>query len=112
MTKAIERLLSLGYIDDKARALSLKTTSIEAKNLGRAGAMSYMRRMGIERGEAEEALSDYDEFEAAGRLIRKRLRTTKAGTEDVVRRRLFDALRRRGFSTETIMRALKKEEAR
>lgn len=103
----IARLLRLGYLDDRARALSLKQTALEGRLMGRAGAIEYLRRMGIGRQEAEDAVQDYDELQGALRLAEKKLKAMGGCPEDVKKRRLIGALRRKGHSVETIKRVLR-----
>ena len=68
--------------------------------------MRYVRQMGIPKDAALDALSGYEETEAALRLVEKKLRTMKASPPDVVRRRLAGCLQRRGYSSDTIRKAL------
>ena len=103
--RAIERLEACGLIDDRARAETLKRTAAEAKNLGKSGAMQYLRRMGIERPVAEDALGGYDELDAARRFLRRKMRTIKGELDFAAKKKIGDSLRRRGFSTDTIRKA-------
>jgi len=97
----IERLSGSGLLDDRARAEALVKGALQ-KCLGYRGAFDYLRKMGIERVEAESALSGYDESEAVERFIRKKSNKDK--------RKLADSLRRRGFSPDTIRKTLKEVE--
>lgn len=104
--ETIRRLEQLGLIDDRARAEALKKAASESKHLGRASAVQYLRQMGIERQMAEEALRDYDEIKAAEGLIRKKARILGKAGGQVSLRKLSDALRRRGFSSDTIRKVI------
>jgi len=97
----IRRLSDSGLLDDKARAEALVRGALQ-KCLGYRGALQYLRKMGIERPEAENALSGYDESEVVERFIRKKSNKDK--------RKLADSLRRRGFSPDIIRRTLKEVE--
>lgn len=99
----IQRLSEQGLLDDRARAEAL-ARGAELKGLGYRGALEYLRKMGIERVEAEDALSGYDEIGAAERFIRKKSKSNKD------RRALAGSLRRRGFSPEVIRKTLKEVE--
>lgn len=103
---AIERLGDSGYIDDRAFAVLLRRRAEEVKLLGAAGAGMYLRRMGIPRPEADEALEGYDERPAALRLIRAKARSLRGLPPEVVRRRLIGHLRRRGYSADTVFSML------
>lgn len=104
--RAIEKLGDGGYIDDGALAVLLRRRAEEVKLLGAAGAGMYLRRMGIPRPEAAEALEGYDERPAALRLIRAKAGSLRGLPPEVLRRRLIGYLRRRGYSAETVFSTL------
>lgn len=106
--RAIERLEKLGFVDDRALACSLGRKARETKLLGRRGASSYLARMGIPGPDAEEALADYEESEAAKRVVEKRLRGMKGLSPEVQRRRVYAALQRKGFSADTVKKIARK----
>ncbi len=103
---ALERLKDGGYVDDGALARSLRTRAEEVKLLGSYGARMYLRRMGIPREVAEEALEGYDEALSAKRLVQSRQRAVRGLPASVARRRLAGCLSRRGYSAETVRKAL------
>jgi SOS response regulatory protein OraA/RecX len=61
---------------------------------------------------AEEALAGYDEREGALKAAKKKLKALSGLSNNVRRRRLAGALRRRGFSAGTIMETLRAEGVR
>ena len=104
---AIARAEAAGFIDDRAHAQRLGQRAQQTKLLGARGARFYLRRMGIEEAQAEEALREYDEEGAARRLAEKKLASMKGLPEEVKRKRLASALGRRGFSSTTVSRCLR-----
>lgn len=112
--RIISRLKSLGYLDDRALASSLRRKAETDKLYGLSGARQYLRRMGVADEAAGDALRDYDETAAAKKLIEKKARkglrlTGKTGPDDRAgeMRRLSAMLSRRGFKYETIRMVLK-----
>lgn len=95
-----------GLLDDGAFAQTLKGRAEEVKLLGLFGARQYLRRMGIGDDEAEEALGGYDELPAAEKLMDKKIRTMRGRPLLVQKRRLSGMLQRRGFSAETVRKAI------
>jgi regulatory protein len=100
--KAMARLLELGYIDDHTLAVSLADQASRLKTLGRMGARRFLGIRGIGRDHVEEALSDYDELEAAGRLVMRKLPTLFGLDRRAAMGRISGYLGRRGFSHQTI----------
>lgn len=98
---AIERLTALGYINDKAQAEALRRAA-ERKFLGKAGALRFLAQMGIGREQAHEALEGYDELERAREFIGRK--SAKAPADAL---KMASALRRRGYSSSTIVKALR-----
>jgi regulatory protein len=105
--EVLVRLRELGYVDDGEFARTLRRKAEGEKLLGAAGARRYLRRMGIPADTAGEALEGYDEAEAAGRLVRKKLGSMRGVPETARKRRLAGYLKRRGYSTRTVLRALR-----
>ena len=111
ISAAMDRLAGIGYLNDEALARHLKLKAEDGRMLGRAGARAYMGRLGIPRELTDEALEDYDESAGAESLVRKKLGTMRSGEQpEKIRQRILQALRRRGFSGETIRSAMKKIE--
>ncbi len=108
--EALQKLDRLGYINDSALAEALSRQARENRGLGRRGAFGYLLKRGISAGLAEEALGGYDEFDGAMRTARKKLRTLEKAGPEVRKRRLYGALARRGFSSQTIKKIFLKLE--
>ena len=122
--EVLQKLERLGYINDSALAGALTRLARETRRLGRLGARGYLLKRGISAGLAEEALAGYDEFEGAMSTALKKLRTMEragreAGSEspeerkrnaEARKRKLYGALSRRGFSSQTIRQVFLKLE--
>jgi len=102
----VERLHELDILDDPAFARTLRIQSEERKHFGRTGAKMYLRRMGIQPGDTEEALNGYDELEVAHRLVDRKLRSMGTLSDAANRRRVIGYLQRRGYSPSTIRKVL------
>jgi regulatory protein len=104
---AVVYLRDRGFLNDMRFAEILKKDAIERKHLGRRAVKSYLMNKGISDDIANVILGDDDDyFDAAKNLIEKKLRNAKAYDENT-KRRLWGMLSRRGFSYNTINRALK-----
>ncbi|MCK5088474.1 MAG: RecX family transcriptional regulator [Hyphomicrobiaceae bacterium] len=102
----VEKLAESGYIDDRAMAGALRLSAENTKHLGLHGARQYLRRMGISRAHADEALEGYDETESANRLAARKMNALSSCTASVARQRLVGYLGRRGFSYDTIRKTI------
>ncbi len=110
--KAIEYLKERGYIDDRRFAELLRKDALTRKYLGRRAVKSYLMNKGISDDIASAILgNDNDYFDAAKKLIEKKLRNAKIYDENT-KKRLWGMLSRRGFSYDTISMALKFYEAK
>lgn len=103
---AVARLREAGYLDDSQMAANLVRRAGEVKHLGLHGARHYLVKMGIPREMAEEALSGYDEYQSARRLLENKLRFVGGLPPLVARRRLLGYLSRRGYSAEVVRKSL------
>ena len=105
----VDHLRRLGYIDDTALAENLKREAIKKKLLSQAGAKKYLLNRGIPRDivhgifQQEEAA----DRETAIQFVQKKMRALGDYPQETVRRRLYNQLLRRGYSSETICAALK-----
>jgi regulatory protein len=106
---AIKQLKDAGLIDDYSLAETLKRQAVETKMLGREGAKRYMLDRGISRELVDMVFSREEnvEIDTAGRLVEKKLGPLRNYPADIVRRRLYNLLSRKGFSYETISKVLK-----
>jgi regulatory protein len=114
ITSVLKHLKQTGLVDDISLAEALKRAAIDTKMLSRAGAMLYVLGKGIPREIVTLVFGkdDTSDAENAGRFIDKRLRSLKDYPPEVVRRRLYKLLSRRGYSYETIKVALKNKHFR
>lgn len=98
-----------GLIRDKALASGLFRNAVERKCLGRKGVELFLFRRGIERELIEQTLLSHTiemEKQSAVKLVEKKLNTMKNYPDNVVRRRLWGMLQRRGFSADIINMAV------
>lgn len=100
---AIERCRELGYLDDRAFALSHVRDRLRLNPRGRRALRSELYRKGVDRGVAEEAIeeafreSGIEERELARELAAKRAGALDRLERSAARRRLSSYLARRGF---------------
>jgi len=96
-THAVERMGELGYLDDEAWAKNY-VNGPRANGRGRAMLQRELSQRGIEQTVAATAIEAHDERTAAAEAARKRVRALRNVEEPKRSRRLYDFLRRRGFS--------------
>jgi regulatory protein len=100
---ALDRCRDLGYLDDRAFAVSFVRDRLRLKPKGRRALRSELYRKGIDRDLAEEAIdagfadAGIDETDAARQVARKRAKALRRFDPEVARRRLTGYLSRRGF---------------
>ena len=104
--EVIARLLSQGFLDDRKLAASLKRYACETKHLGLRGTRRFLRERGIPVQIIEETVTDIDEAEIARKIIEKKMAVLRQYPQEKILRRLCGLLSRRGYSPETIRRAL------
>ncbi|MBI4847440.1 MAG: regulatory protein RecX [Nitrospirae bacterium] len=98
-----------GLISDEALAAELFRYSTERKSLGKRGVEAFLLRRGIDKELVNKTLSKHSgdlEEESAGRFVEKKLKSMKDLPCDVIRRRLWGMLQRRGFSPDVINRVV------
>lgn len=98
-----------GLINDEILADGLLKHAVEKKLLGKRGAELFLYKRGIERGLISKVISSHtkeNEDEAAKKLLEKKLRTLRSQPEDVIKRRLYGMLQRRGFASDVIKAAI------
>lgn len=106
----LDRLLDLGYLDDRQLAEQLCTGTFARKSLGRHAKANELRRRGIANAIVDEVLAEEEpdvEYERALDLARERLRRTKGVDLEPARRRIHGYLARRGYSSEVASRAIR-----
>jgi regulatory protein len=102
---SINELKDLKLIDDMALAKTLKREALSSRLLSQKGAKIFMLQRGIPRDIVDEVFS-FDEntdMQNAGRLMGKKLKALRDYPPEVARRRLYNLLLSRGYSTETIV---------
>lgn len=103
--RALARLHELGFLDDRAWA-ERYVASQRAGTRGRSLLRGELRARGVPDEAATEALDGRDELMAATEAARRRVRSLRPiDGEDLRKRRLYDFLRRRGFSDDVSRRA-------
>jgi len=110
---AVESLQAAGYLDDRSFARELASSRLRGRPVGRLRILHDLVRRGIEPREAEEALeaaleseSEESELERAIRAARSRLGEGPATWDDKSVARMVRFLKGRGFTGETIRKAL------
>lgn len=109
VSSAIRHLKDIGLIDDVSLAESLKREAETTKMLSQKGAKRYLFSRGIPRDIIEMVFSHEDnpDVENAGRLVDKKMKVLGGYPAEIVKRRLYGLLSRRGYSSETILKVLK-----
>lgn len=106
----MEYLKNAGLIHDEILASELLKTTIENKHLGRRGIAMFLSHRGIKKDTIDKTLSgvsDDIEKDTALKLVEKKLKILKKYPENIVKRRLWGMLQRRGFSSSVIITAMK-----
>jgi regulatory protein len=109
ITQVITVLENAGLINDKALASDLLAYSMERKYLGKKGIRMFLIKRGIERELIDRTLSTLPpelEERTAHALVEKKIKTLGNIPRNVVKKRLWGMLQRRGFPFEVINRAV------
>jgi regulatory protein len=107
--RALLRLKEAGFIDDTALAADLKRHAFDRKLLGYEGAKSFMLKRGLSRSTVESAVS-YDEeaeVEKAVKFLDKKMSSMGNYPAKERKKKLWNFLARRGYSSAVIRRAMK-----
>lgn len=110
LDRIVDRMLELGYLDDRALAEQLRDGRLRRRSLGRAAMARELREIGIDDLVIDEVLGEPDrdaEFEQALELARSRARRVSVGDRDTAFRRLHAYLARRGYGGELATRAVR-----
>lgn len=105
----LERLESVGLIDDAALAESIVRTHHERKGLGRGGLVAELRRRQIPQEHIDVALEQIDgddEEERARELAEKRAPQMRSLDRETAHRRLSGYLMRKGYSGSIVRSAV------
>lgn len=101
----LDRLESVGLLDDEALAVSLVYAARARKGQGRQAIERELQRRHLDDDAIEAALVDFDQEEELDRAIEiamKRVTQLHDLDDQTAERRLFGYLMRRGYSTETV----------
>ncbi|MEE8328989.1 MAG: regulatory protein RecX [Thermodesulfovibrionia bacterium] len=107
---AVESLENAGLIKDEVLVRELVRHATERKYLGRQGIEMFLSRRGIQKELINETMSTHTgemEKDAALKIVEKKLKALKKYPENIIRRRLWGMLKRRGFSSDTINMAVR-----
>lgn len=97
-----------GFIDDVKYAAMLKRVAVEQKSLGRVGVFRYLISKGISAELADDITGEDSDYEVSAVGFVQRKMKQYSGLDDVtVRRRLWSALARKGYSPDVIKKALR-----
>lgn len=110
ISNTLKFLENSGLVNDKALSKELLRNAVERKLLGRKGIQMFLYKRGINRTLTDETLLGHTEEmekEAALKLVDKKLKVLKKYPENILKRRLWGMLRRRGFSADIINMAVK-----
>lgn len=105
----LDRLESVGLLDDAALALSVVYTEHARKGRGRQAIAHELRRRHIDQGIIDDALAevdDDDELERARELAVKRVRQLTSVDDETARRRLTGFLARKGYPGDVVQKAV------
>ncbi|ADH92384.1 regulatory protein RecX [Arcanobacterium haemolyticum] len=98
-----------GLVDDSRFAHMFVRSKFAEKTISRRGLKEELKRRGIVDSLIEHALEQidsHDEYEAARDFAVRKVRTMRGLEKDVIRRRLYGALARRGFNPDQIRNAV------
>lgn len=109
VSSTMKYLIGKGFIDDLVLAETLKTDALNSRMLSRNGARQYLLRRGIRRDIVDRVFHEdnHSDFDNASRLVHKRLRVLRGCSEMTAKRRLYNFLLRRGYSSDTIVKVFK-----
>jgi regulatory protein len=108
--RTLDRLQAEGLLDDERFARLWATSRRVVRGFGAARIRRELIQKGVDRETADRALREFDsadEVMLAEEAARRRLGRYARLDRTTVVRRLFAFLKRRGFSTSTILRALR-----
>lgn len=107
--KVLDRFEDVNLIDDAAYAQMLVRSKHRERGLARRGLAEELRRKGIDRETADEALeavTPEDESQRALELVRRKMPSTAGVERQKRRRRLMSMLGRKGYGPSVAMQAL------
>ena len=104
-------LKDTGLLNDLSLAESLKREALTYRMLSQAGARNFMLKRGIPRSIVDSVLSNDDniDIDNAVKFVDKKLRVLGRYPAEIAKRRLYNLLLRRGYSSGTILKVLKEK---
>ena len=111
ITSTMRYLKDTGLLNDLSLAESLKREALTYRMLSQAGARYFMLRRGIPRSIVDSVLSNDDniDIDNAVKFVDKKLRVLGKYPAETAKRRLYNLLLRRGYSSGTILKVLKEK---
>ena len=111
ISSTMQYLKDTGLLNDLSLAESLKREALTYRMLSQAGARYFMLRRGIPRSIVDSVLSNDDnrDIENAVKCVDKKLRVLGKYPAETAKRRLYNLLLRRGYSSGTILKVLKEK---
>lgn len=113
VTDAVQRLTEIGAIDDSQFARAFARSRALGKGMSRRRLAQELARRGVERPMADAAIAEVLEEESVDEralleaAARKKLAVLQGQEPDVVRRRLYGYLARRGYNVNDIAAVLR-----
>jgi len=110
IVEVLDRFTEVGLVDDLAYAHLFVRSKCAAKKISRSSLMRELRAKGVAEDLALTAvavISDEDEYQLARDAAEKKLRSMRGLSREVVSRRLFSMLARRGYSSAIAIKVLK-----
>lgn len=108
----LDRLTEVGLIDDLAYAGMFVRSKCVSKKISRSVLRMELRQKGITDENIEQALTqitDEDEYQMATELVIKKLRSMHGLEKDVIQRRLYGLLARKGYHSGIVIRVIKEQ---
>ncbi len=111
ISSTMQYLKDTGLLNDLSLAESLKREALTYRMLSQAGARYFMLRRGIPRSIVDSVLSNDDniDIDNAVKFVDKKLRVLGKYPAETAKRRLYNLLLRRGYSSGTILKVLKEK---
>ena len=106
----IKEFVQQGILDDTQYAYNLAQQLIKRRPCGRSYLIAYLQKKHIDRATSEEVveatLAEFDEIELARAALKQRLREFEHFELEVMHRKSYNYLARRGFSYQAIKTAV------
>jgi regulatory protein len=111
ISSTMRSLKDTGLLNDLSLAESLKREALTYRMLSQAGARNFMLRRGIPRSIVDSVLSNDNniDIDNAVKFVDKKLRVLGKYPAEIAKRRLYNLLLRRGYSSGTILKVLKEK---